>query len=144
MSETLRYQVEIKAPRDRVWEQMLSDAGYRQWTAAFHAGSHFKGEWTTGSDMLFLGPDGGGMRARIEKAERPSHVSIQHLGEMSDGKPTSSDDWTEAFERYWLTEPSTGTTHLRVELTGVPPQYVEMMNKMWPDALALLKSASEA
>ncbi|MBD8528208.1 SRPBCC domain-containing protein [Pseudomarimonas arenosa] len=143
MTRPLNYQIEIEAPSERVWQQMLSDAGYRDWTSDFCEGSYFEGRWETGADMLFLGPGGQGMRARIEAAEHPNYVSIQHLGELREGKPNSGEDWTESFERYRLSETTPGQTRVAVELTGVPEQYIEMMDGMWPKALARLKAGCE-
>ncbi|MBH9551566.1 SRPBCC domain-containing protein [Inhella gelatinilytica] len=143
MGQDLNYSVEILAPRERVWEQMLGEAGYRDWTAAFCEGSTYQGRWETGADMLFLGPSGDGMRARIELARAPEAVSIQHLGELAGGAPKEGSDWQGVFERYHLLVQG-GGTRLEVELTQVPQAYVEMMNTMWPVALQRLKQACEA
>lgn len=66
----LGYSAKINAPVGDVWTTMLSDSTYRQWTSAFHAGSHFEGEWAKGSEIRFLGPDDegslGGMIAVVE------------------------------------------------------------------------------
>lgn len=142
MGAPLNYVIEIATAPARVWEQMLGDAGYRDWTAAFCEGSYFEGRWETGADMRFLGPQGGGMRARIEAADRPTYVSIQHLGEIRDGVAEQSADWQGCFERYRLLEHPAGT-RLEVELTAVPEDYLEMMNSLWPAALARLKALCE-
>ena len=43
---------------------MLADDTYREWTSAFHPGSYYKGDWSEGSKILFLGPgDDGEVRA---------------------------------------------------------------------------------
>jgi uncharacterized protein YndB with AHSA1/START domain len=67
--EKLHFEILINAPRERVWDVMLADETYRDWTSAFHPGSYFKGDWSEGSKMLFLGPneDGseGGMVSTI-------------------------------------------------------------------------------
>lgn len=143
MGQPLNYTVEIRAPRARVWEQMLGDAGYRDWTAAFCEGSYYDGRWETGADIRFLGPSGDGMRARIEEARAPEYVSIEHLGELAGGAPKAESDWQGVFERYRFSE-SAGLTRIAVELIGVPEGYVEMMNTMWPAALARLKQACES
>ena len=142
MGQALNYQVEIAAPRARVWEQMLGDAGYRDWTTAFCEGSYYEGRWETGADIRFLGPTGDGMRARIEVAQAPEYVSIEHLGELVGNAAKECGDWQGVFERYRLSEQAGGTL-LAVELSQVPDAYVEMMNSMWPAALARLKKACE-
>ncbi|MFO1250189.1 MAG: SRPBCC domain-containing protein [Inhella sp.] len=143
MGQALNYQVEIRSPRARVWEQMLGDAGYRDWTTAFCEGSYFEGRWETGADIRFLGPTGDGMRARIEAAREPEYVSIQHLGELVGNAPKECSDWQDVFERYTLSEQG-GGTRIDVALSQVPEAYVEMMNTMWPAALQRLKKACES
>jgi uncharacterized protein YndB with AHSA1/START domain len=139
VTKPLHYSIEIPASRARVWSCMLDDATYREWTRAFCEGSYFEGEWRTGADMRFLGPGGGGMRARIERAEHPSYVSIQHLGELRDGASGTGPDWAEAYERYHLHQLADGSTRLEVTLSGVPDEYVDMMNQTWPLALERLR-----
>ena len=53
----LHCSIEINAPVKKVWDTMLEDATYRQWTGAFNPGSFYKGSWEKGSKILFLGPD---------------------------------------------------------------------------------------
>lgn len=143
MSNNLAYQIEIRAPRAKVWQMMLGDAGYREWTAAFFEGSYFQGRWETGADMLFLGPSGEGMRAVIEQASEPDFVSIRHLGEWRNGAPVENPDWKDATESYRLSETQAGTTRVDVALTEIPESYHEMMNKTWATALAKLKAICE-
>lgn len=144
MGQALHYSIDLPAPRARVWSLMLDDASYRDWTSAFCPGSYYEGEWRTGADIRFLSPDGGGMRARIEAAEFPAYVSIEHLGELREGKAVDASNWANVFERYRLTELPEGATHLEVELTDVPEAYVEMMNQLWPKALERLKAMAAA
>jgi uncharacterized protein YndB with AHSA1/START domain len=139
MSGPLNYVIEIPAPRGTVWSCMLDDATYRDWTTAFSEGSYYVGEWRTGADMHFLGPGGGGMRARIERADAPEYVSIAHLGEFRDGAPVDGPEWVDAFERYRFLELADGGTRLEIELLNVPAEYAPMMNQMWPKALERLR-----
>lgn len=138
VSNALNYVVEIPAPRETVWSCMLEDATYRDWTRAFCEGSYFEGEWRTGADMRFLGP-GGGMRARIERADAPEYVSIVHLGEIRAGAPVDGPEWVDAYERYRFIELADGGTRLEIELLNVPAEYAPMMNEMWPKALERLR-----
>ncbi len=34
--EKLEFAILINAPRERVWDAMLQDGTYREWTSAFH------------------------------------------------------------------------------------------------------------
>lgn len=140
----------VNAPREKVWDVMLSDATYREWTAAFNPGSYFKGAWETGSKMLFLGPNPetggeGGMVSRIVEARRPEFVSIEHLGLYGDGKEITEgpevEGWKGAFENYTFTEKD-GGTEVVVDV-DTKEEYLDFMQKAWADGFAKLKELAE-
>jgi uncharacterized protein YndB with AHSA1/START domain len=145
------YEIVIHAPREKVWKTMLEDATYREWTAAFSEGSYFKGDWSEGSKMLFLGPDPehpdkeGGMVSMIEKNVPNEYISIKHLGVMKDGvEDTTSDEvkkWTPSHENYTFTDVD-GGTKVSVDM-DVYEDYKAMFDEMWPKALAKLKEIAE-
>jgi uncharacterized protein YndB with AHSA1/START domain len=146
--EKLHFSVIINAPKQKVWETMLNDATYRQWTDIFNpsSGSYYEGEWKTGSDMNFYGPneDGtvSGMYAKIKEARPYDFVSIQHLGEVINGvrKPWP-DSGTEAFENYTLNE-TDGGTELLIDL-DTNEEFKSMFEDLWPKALQKLKELAE-
>lgn len=147
----LHFEVEINAPRQKVWDTMLEDATYRQWTKVFNpGGSYYEGDWSEGSKMLFLGPseDGseiGGMVARIKENRKYEFISIEHLGMVKNGvEDTTSEEvkkWTPAFENYTFTEKD-GGTKLAVDV-DISEEYGDIFNGMWPKALQTLKELSE-
>ena len=110
--QKLHFSITINAPKEKVWDTMLGDATYREWTNVFNPGSYFKGDWSEGSKILFLGPDPsdpngqseGGMSSRIKTSRKYEFVSIEHLGLVkNDVEDTTSDEvkkWTPPFENY--------------------------------------------
>lgn len=104
MKKTLTFTVSIQAPRQLVWDTMLDPESYKTWTAAFCEGSYYVGSWDEGAKIQFLSPGGDGMTAVIAKSRRGEHVSIKHLGEVSQGvEDTTSDKvraWAPAYENY--------------------------------------------
>lgn len=147
----LNFTIDINAPKQRVWEVMLGDATYRQWTAAFHEGSYFEGNWAKGSNMRFLAMDDGklsGMASRIVESIPYEYISIEHLGEIMDGELDDTSEgakqWAGAHENYTFTENS-GVTTVLVELEGidVSDEMNNMFEGMWPKALAKLKEIAE-
>lgn len=141
----------IGAPREKVWDVMLGDATYREWTAAFNPGSYYKGEWVTGAKILFLGPNPvtgvgeGGMVSRIAEARRPEFVSIEHLGVYGDGQEITEgpevEGWKGAFENYTFTEKD-GGTELAIDM-DIKASEKDFMEGAWKDALAKLKAIAE-
>jgi hypothetical protein len=147
--QTLRFSTIINADKQQVWDTMLSDTTYREWTKAFHEGSYYEGRWEKGSEIRFLAlNDKGeeeGMLSRIKECEKYSFVSIEHLGMISKGSvDTTSEEvkkWAHALENYTLTEKDNQTT-LVVE-TQVDDAYISMFEQMWPQALQSLKQLCE-
>ena len=145
----LTYRVRITAPVRVVWETMLDDETYRDWTGAFHEGSYFEGGWKTGDSIRFLGPndDGtmGGMIGVIERSEPQEFVSVRYLGQVEKGV----DDLDSAqarliagsHENYTFSEEG-GVTTVLVELDS-DEAFVEMFDEMWPLALARLREIAE-
>ena len=147
--QKIHCEIFINASRQKVWEVMLGDVTYREWTKVFMDGSYYQGDWKQDSEMLFLAPNknGGesGMVSRIAELRPHEYVSIQHLGFIENGvKDTTSDkikDWIGAHENYTFTEQD-GGTKLIVDLDVVESEK-EYMEKAWADGLAKLKELAE-
>lgn len=146
----LHYSIDIDAPKEKVWNVMLGENTYREWTKAFSEGGHFEGDWSKGSKMRFIGPDPetgkeGGMVSRIAENKPYEYISIEHVGIMKDGKEdTESEEarkWVPAFENYTFSEGG-GKTELLVEMDSAD-EYVQMFEEMWPKALQNLKKLAE-
>lgn len=146
----LNYTVKIAAPVRTVWETMLEDETYRDWTRAFHDGSYFRGGWETGDSIRFLGPDDdgteGGMIGVIERSEPQEFVSVRYLGQVENGVDDFDSDAARAIvgthENYSFSEQD-GVTTLVVELDA-DDSFAEALAEMWPLALARLKEIAEA
>jgi hypothetical protein len=145
MNKTLHFAVDIRAPRQRVWDTMLGDAGYRHWTSAFCQGSHYVGSWDTGAKILFLAPNGDGASAVIAENRPHEFVSIRHLGDVIQGVEDTSSArvraWAPAYENYSFTDTDGGTS-VRVQLDTLP-DYEAFMLDTYPKALGLLKQRCE-
>jgi uncharacterized protein YndB with AHSA1/START domain len=147
--EKLRLTTAIKATQEKTWKTMLDDATYRQWTEPFTAGSHYIGDWTEGSEILFLGPgkhgEMSGMVARIKENRPFEYVAIEHLGLVDGGRRDTTSEavkaWAGALETYTLRDTGDGT-ELVVEV-DVNAEYRAMFEETWPKALAKLKALAE-
>jgi hypothetical protein len=148
--EKLRQKVFINTSRARVWDVMLADDTYREWTSAFHPGSYYKGDWSEGSKILFLGPgdDGGGeggMVSRIRENRPHEFISVEHLGIVHNGVEDTESDaakaWAPAYENYTFAD-SNGGTELTIEM-DIQSEQKENFGKLWADALSRLKTLAE-
>jgi uncharacterized protein YndB with AHSA1/START domain len=149
MKNQLNFEIDINAPRPRVWDVMLEDQTYRQWTKAFDPTSYYEGSWEKGSKIKFLSTNGGGMFSEIAENIPHKFISIRHLGMIIDGvEDSTSEDakkWVGAYENYTFTDTDKGT-NLKVELgsDAIPEDIIEMFRDMWPKALLTLKEICEA
>ena len=148
--QKIHFSIFINAPREKVWNTMLGEDTYTEWTTAFSPGSYFKGSWEEGSKMIFLGPnpDGsgeGGMVSRVKENRLYEFVSIEHLGIISNGvEDTTSEEaqkWSGSYENYTFVEKDGGTEVL-VDMS-IMDQYKDMFDESWPKALELLKDLAE-
>ena len=148
--QKLHFSITINAPKEKVWHAMLDDKPYREWTTAFNPGSYYKGDWSKGSKILFLGPDPktgeeGGMVSRIAENKPYEYISIEHLGIVHNGiEDTTSEEakkWAPAFENYTFKEKD-GKTEVIVDM-DIDEKEAEMFNKVWPEALKKLKEIAE-
>lgn len=148
--QKLHFEIHIDAPREKVWDTMLQDVTYRKWTAPFHPGSYYTGDWSEGSKILFLGPsdDGtgdGGMVSRIAENRLHEFISIEHLGLVTNGiEDTTSEEvkkWTPAFENYTFANDGAGTK-LSIDL-DTNEEFKDMFEGLWPKALQILKELCE-
>jgi hypothetical protein len=146
----LHYEVTIDAPVKKVWHAMLDDEPYREWTKSFSPGSYYKGDWSKGSKIVFLGPDPdtgkeAGMVSRIAENKPYEYISIEHLGIIKNGvedtESPEAKEWAPAYENYTFKE-TDGKTEVLVEMDA-DEKHVEMFNKMWPPALQKLKEIAE-
>jgi uncharacterized protein YndB with AHSA1/START domain len=148
--QKINFSTTINAPRDVVWETMLNDATYREWTSAFSPkGSWYEGDWAQGSTIRFLGPgeDGkvGGMVSRIKENRLHEFISIEHVGMIQDGREDTTSDlvkqWAGAHENYTFKDKG-GQTEVLVDM-DVEDGHKKMFEDMWPKALEKLKALAE-
>lgn len=147
--DKLHFSIVINAPKEKVWNTMLNEDSYRAWTEPFSPGSHYVGDWSKGSKILFLAPGEsgkmGGMVSRIKENRPYEYISIEHLGVMEEGKEDISSEavkaWAGALENYTFKEKN-GTTEVLVDV-DTEEEYGQMFQGMWPKALQKLKELAE-
>jgi len=148
--EKLHESIVIEAPVARVWDVMLADSTFREWTAAFNPGSHYVGSWEQGSKILFLGPPeengAAGMVSRIAQNRPHEYISIEHLGIVSNGvEDTTSPEatkWAPAYENYTFEAQGDRSTKLSIDM-DVGAEHLQGFQRMWADALQRLKAIAE-
>lgn len=141
----LHFSITIKAPKKKVWTEMLAKESYEVWVSEFAAGSTYVGSWDKGAKIKFVSPEGDGMTAVIAENKPFEYISIQHIGFIMNGvEDTESPEikvWAPLYENYALSE-NNGVSEVMVDI-DTQPEWEEYMQEAWPKALAKLKSICE-
>jgi uncharacterized protein YndB with AHSA1/START domain len=144
--EKLEYKIEISAPVKTVWETMLQEETYKQWVAKSWPNSSYEGKWEQGTQMRFIGPDGSGTLAELVEVKPYESLLARHIaalgkGGVEDRTSEMAKGWIGTTERYQFAERN-GKTTLTV-LMEASPEWRQMFDEGWPQALAELKKISE-
>lgn len=145
----MHFEIPIRASREKVWNAIVDDKNYREWTNVFSEGSYFEGGWEKGDTIRFLALNEKGkkegMVSEIAESRKPSFISIRHLGEiLGDVEDTTSEavrKWAPAYENYTLT-PVGEMTRFEVDIDA-GDQFYDMFNEVWPKALKKLREVAE-
>lgn len=147
--QKIHQSIVIHAPKDKVWDTMLGEETYRQWTESFSPGSYFQGDWSQGSQIRFVtdNEQGGvdGMLSEIAENRRHEFISIKHIGMIQNGVEDTQSEmvkaWTPSFENYTFKEVQ-GGTEVTVDMDS-EESMAPMMESMWIEALKALKELTE-
>ncbi len=146
----LTFDIDVAASREKAFNCMIGASTYPVWTKEFNPTSHYVGDWSEGSKMLFVGTDKdgnkGGMVSRIAINRPNEYISIEHLGMLEGDKEiTKGEDiaaWAGARENYRFTEVD-GKTRITVEMDMVE-SHEQYFTETWPKALQQLKQLCES
>ena len=143
----LEYSIDIDATPQQVWEKMLTQETYKQWTGVAWPGSYFEGTWKLGESLRFISPSGGGTKARITEFKPYEHILALHeaviLKDNSEDRDSEmAKGWVGTTEAYTFTKTNNGT-RLLVEI-NTNPAWEKMFDEGWGKALAKLKEIAEA
>ena len=143
--QTLHFEKEINAPKEKVWHTLWDDKTYREWTGVFSEGSYAVSDWKQGSKIHFLSPKGEGMYSVIEKLDENKFMSFRHIGVLKEGKEQPLDEdtkqWSGSKENYTLKE-NNGKTILIVEL-DIVDSFADYFSKAFPNAIQKVKEIAE-
>lgn len=147
--QKLHFEILIHAKAQKVWDAVVLDSNYREWTTAFDPTCYFEGRWNKGDKILFLGltekGEKQGMVSEIAECRKYSFISIRHLGYLKDGKEDTSSEaikaWAPSYEHYTFSELE-NATKFEVDM-DVEEKYLEMFREMWPNALEKLRQVAE-
>lgn len=139
----LQFSVEIKAPREKVWNTLWEDKTFRDWANIIDEGQYMIGEIKEGNEVQFISAVSGyGVTSLIEKLAINEFVSFRQMADTKDsGEREREKEWTGGTESYSLAKNDGGTT-LMVDI-DVPPGQEETFKVRFPKALERVKILTE-
>jgi len=144
--ETLKYQTEINASAEKVWDVLWNENTYSKWTYFFSPDSHMVTDWQVGGKTYFTDSSKkNGMVSTIDKIEENKYLVFKHLGEITDGvEDTESEKvkvWSGGKEAYHLEE-NNGKITLKVEVDS-DDSFKDMFDNGFKKGLEIIKKLSE-
>ena len=138
----MRFTIEIRAAKGKVWDTLWQDATLRQWAGIIDPGTYMVGELKKGSEVQYISGNGYGVTSLVEKIVPGEFLLLRHQADTQDeGKREREKEWTGGEESYALAEKD-GATTLTVAF-GVPPELEEYFKTAYPKALERIKELSE-
>jgi uncharacterized protein YndB with AHSA1/START domain len=147
--DTLHFEIFINAPVEKVYQTMIGENTYKEWTSEFNPSSNFRGSWDKGANIEFTGVDEdgstGGMFSRIRENIPNIFISIEHLGMIHNNEKVTSGEgdnsWAGAHENYSF-KSENGGTRLMIDVDTVR-EYKSFFEEVWPKALNRIKALCE-
>lgn len=143
--EKIKFEIEIDASAEKVWDVLWNEATYPEWTSAFGHGGKAISDWNQGSKVLFMGDDSGGMLGIIDTKIPNEFISIRYVGIIANGVEDQTSEeakkWSGMLEDYTLKH-SNGKTNLTMEM-DILEEYKADFLKMWPKAMEKIKEIAE-
>ncbi len=144
--EKFKYQIEIDASAEKVWDILWNEKTYSQWTYYFSPDSNMVTDWEVGGKTYFTDSSKkNGMVSTIERMEEPKYLIFKHLGELQNGVEDVDSEkvkaWNGSLEAYYLEE-NNGKTMLTIEVDS-NDEFKEMFDNGFKKGLEVIKNLSE-
>lgn len=138
----MQFEIEIHAPREKIWATLWQDRTFREWADLIDAGTYMVGDLEEGSTVQFISAEGYGVTSLVSALIPDAYVSFKHQADTQDEDSNSRDDqWTGGRESYTLMDDDSATT-LTMSF-DVPVELEKAMRESYPKALQKVKELSE-
>lgn len=145
MKYTIHKSIKINAPKEKVWNTLIDDVTYRQWTSVFSEGSHFETDWKEWSKALFKDWSWNWLISKIISHKPNESISVEHLWMIKDGIEIYDDpeinNWKWFIESYSVIEEDWVTT-LSIN-QDITQEHLEFFSDVWDKALVKVKEIAE-
>ncbi|MBC75014.1 MAG: ATPase [Halobacteriovoraceae bacterium] len=144
--EKIEKSIEIDAPKERIWEVLLKDHYFRQWSCAFAPGSYADTDWCLNSTAEFKGPSEDGLFGKIILSRPHEAITIKYEGVIYNGVKDSEGQeakkWAGCLETYHISETGNNTCLLSIS-QDTPKRYAHALFSNWDEAMERIKNLAE-
>lgn len=144
--KTIKKEIEISAPREKVWAVLLEDAYNRDWYSLFSEGTTAQTDWIEGHKVSFTDKSNNGIIGKIARKKPYEKLSFVYDGLVLNGTEDYDSDMAKAMkgaeETYRLSD-NDGKTVLSVSCDMDDDHYDEMDRK-WETALQRISELAHA
>ena len=138
----MRFSIEIKASKGKVWDTLWQDETLRQWAGVIDPGTYMAGVLKEGDEIQFISGNGYGVTSKVLKMMPSEFLLLRHTADTQDyGKREREKQWTGGEESYSLAE-ADGATTLTVA-SDVPAELEGYFKDAYPKALERVKNLAE-
>lgn len=140
----MKFTIDIKATKERVWKTLWEDKSLRQWAGIIDPGTYMVGDLKEGAEVQFISAENGyGVTSLVEKLTANDYLRLRHQADTKEsGQQEREKQWTGGAESYSLTEKN-GVTNLVITF-DIPPELEDYFNDTYPKALRCIKQLAEA
>ena len=139
--EVIDINTTVDASPKAIWNALLDQNNYKQWTAPFTEGSYYEGRIEFGEIIKFYSPAHGYLKSEVVVCIPEYQISFKHLGFYSQQDVLEGEDWKNNRETYTINQEG-NTTTLNIYQEMTKKEY-EFFAPMWTKALEILKSIAE-
>jgi hypothetical protein len=144
--KTIKKEIEITAPREKVWTVLLDDTYTKDWYALFTEGTTAQSDWIEGHKIKFTDNANNGIVGHIARKKPYEKLSFVYDGFVMNGVEDYDSALAKQFkgaEETYRLEDKDGNTVLSISCDMNEEMYDEMSRK-WETALQRISELSQA
>lgn len=144
--KTIRKEIEIAAPKEKVWTVLLDDTYNRDWYSLFSEGTTAQTDWIEGHKVTFTDKSNNGIVGKIARKKPYEKLQFVFEGIVVNGTEDYESDLAKQYngaeETYRLSD-NNGNTTLSISCDMDEDMYDEMSRK-WESVLQRISELSHA
>jgi uncharacterized protein YndB with AHSA1/START domain len=143
---TINKTIEIKAPKEKVWEVLLTPKHFTEWAKEFCPDSEMKADWKMGGTVFYTDDQGRGLKGTVVEFKPNEIVTVKYDNAMDAFKEApgheESEKWRGCKETYKLSEKNKAT-HFSLASEVPTKEFYDMLDQAWDKSLLIIKRLAE-